>query len=175
MSLKLFSEQVLACQQKLYRFALRMLGSVEEAEDVVQETLMVLWDKRQDLSKLANVEAWSMRVVKNRSLDRIKYRQKREYSQVEDINVAGEAPTPDRQAEVSDQMHFMQSIINQLPDNQKMIIQLREVEGYSYQEIAEMLELNLSQVKVYLFRARQKVREQLTKREAFGLNQSDGQ
>ena len=174
MSLKLFSEQVLACQQKLYRFALRMLGSTEEAEDVVQETLMVLWDKRQDLNKLVNIEAWSMRVVKNRSLDRIKYRQKREYSQVDDINVAGEAPTPDRQAEVSDQMHFMQSIINQLPDNQKMIIQLREVEGYSYQEIADMLELNLSQVKVYLFRARQKIKEQLMKREAFGLKGNNG-
>ena len=68
-----FNSRVLSTQQKLYRFALRMLGSVQEAEDVVQEVLLIMWKKRTDLSKIVNMEAWCMRITKNLCrLDKLK-------------------------------------------------------------------------------------------------------
>ena len=168
MSLKDFTHKVLCCQNKLYRFALRMLGSAQEAEDIVQEVMLQMWDRRQDISNLNNVEAWCMRIVKNRSLDALKARRNQKHAQVEEEVLAEYTPDPQRQAEVSDTMEIMHKLIGQLPEKQRMLIHLREVEGHSYQEIAQIMDISLSQVKVNLFRARNNLKEKLLYLESFG-------
>lgn len=164
-----FKQMVLPFQHKLYRFALRLLGTDAEAEDVVQEVFIKAWDRREQLPEYTNVEAWCMRVTKNLSLDVLKSKHRKFRLNRTEQDVQSAAVRPDKQAELNDAYSHVHSIIETLPEKQKLIIQLRDIEGYSYQEIAEMLEINLNQVKVNLFRARDKVRKQLIKAESYGL------
>ncbi|MGB0524665.1 MAG: RNA polymerase sigma factor [Flammeovirgaceae bacterium] len=169
MLLEDFKKMVLPFQNKLYRFALRLLGTRAEAEDVVQEVFIKAWDRREQLLDYQNVEAWCMKVTKHMSLDVLKSKHRKFQQNKSDQDVTNQALTPDRQAEVADAYAYVHQIIESLPEKQKLVIQLRDVEGYSYQEIADMMEISLSQVKVNLFRARDKVRKQLQKAESYGL------
>ena len=166
-----FQQRVLPVRHKLYRFALRILGSVEEAEDVVQEVLIKIWDRRQDMNQYLNMEAWCMKMTKNLSLDRLKAA-RRQTQQLSDKVLTFPAPSsesPYMQVAQEDTLEHIHQWIAQLPQKQQMVIQLREIEGYSYQEIAEVLDMSMEQVKVNLFRARKKLREQLEKAEAYGV------
>ncbi len=167
MDLTTFYSQVLNSQHKLYRFALRMLGSVQEAEDVVQEVFLSVWDKGSQVATIQNPEAWCMRAVKNRSIDQLRRRQKIDHAGMDGVDAPAQAMGPDQQTEISDQMQQLTALLNGLPEKQKMIVQLREIEGYSYQEISEMLHLPLNQVKVNLFRARQSLRTGLQNLDAY--------
>lgn len=169
MLLEDFKQMVLPFQNKLYRFALRLLGTNAEAEDVVQEVFIKAWDRREQLPEYTNVEAWCMRVTKNLSLDVLKSKHRKFRLNKTDRDVQNTALTPDRQTEVNDAYARVHEIMETLPEKQKLVLQLRDIEGYSYQEISEMLEINLSQVKVNLFRARDKVRKQMIKAESYGL------
>ena len=169
MLLEEFKQMVLPFQNKLYRFALRLLGTNAEAEDVVQEVFIKAWDRREQLPEYSNVEAWCMRVTKNLSLDVLKSKHRKFRMNKSEQEVQNPALTPDLQTEVNDVYSRIHQIMETLPEKQKLVIQLRDIEGYSYQEIAEMLEINLNQVKVNLFRARDKVRKRLIKAESYGL------
>ena len=102
-----------------------------------------------------------MRMTRNASIDKMrnKHWQSEDLSGI--VQFATPTSTPDVQAEQADMMQYIQNIIGQLPEKQASIMHLRDVEGYSYQEIAEALQIPLNQVKVNLFRARKSVREQL--------------
>lgn len=169
MLLEEFKKMVLPFQNKLYRFALRMLGTSAEAEDVVQEVFIKAWTKREKLVDYQNVEAWCMKVTKNMSLDVLKSKHRKFQLNKTEQDVMASTVTPDRQVELADMQTYIHQIIDSLPEKQKQVVQLRDIEGYSYQEIAEMMEISLSQVKVNLFRARDKVRKQLIKAESYGL------
>lgn len=152
---------VLPDRNKLYRFAYRLLGSVEEAEDVVQDVFLKLWDRKAEWAGLKSIEAWSMRMTRNLSLDRIKANSYRRHDSTDQLEVPANQLSPDRQAELNESMSQIERLINNLPEKQRMVIQLRDIEGYSYDEIAQIMEVNLSQVKVYLHRARKKIRGEL--------------
>lgn len=152
---------VLPDRNKLYRFAYRLLGSVEEAEDVVQDVFLKLWDRKTDWSGLRSLEAWSMRMTRNLSLDRIKAKSYRRHESTEALEVAGNGLSPDRQTELNESMAQIERLINGLPEKQRMIIQLRDIEGYTYEEIAQIMEISMSQVKVNLHRARGKIKKEL--------------
>jgi RNA polymerase sigma-70 factor (ECF subfamily) len=157
-------------KNRLYRFALRMLGDVTEAEDVVQEVLVRLWNNREQMNQVQNMEAWCMRITKNLSLDHLRVQQRRVMKTVEatpDIQNSG--LTPDVTTELDESMKHVHQLITGLPEKQRQVMHLRDVEGYSYQEICDMLELDMNQVKVNLFRARNAVREKLIKMNAYGL------
>lgn len=170
MSTKDFNGRVLATQQKLYRFALRMLGSVQEAEDVVQEVLVIMWKRRSELPSISNIEAWCMRVTKNLSLDKLKAGCNQPHEEVDKLEFEQNNPTPLVQAENTDMMAIIHKAIQALPEKQKMVIQLRDVEGLSYQEIGDALEMPMNQVKVNLFRARKTLRERIVKLESYGIS-----
>ena len=169
MNINDFKTRVLSSQHKLYRFALRMLGSAQEAEDVVQEVIAQMWDQRQMIPSLKNVEAWCMRIVKNRSLDKLKARHNQPHLQVEDISLTDIESNPSQKAEYQDTLDRVQVLLDTLPHNQKIVIQLRDIEGYTYQEIADITELPLSQIKINLFRARKFLRKELIQQESFEL------
>jgi RNA polymerase sigma-70 factor (ECF subfamily) len=170
MNLESFQNRVLPAKNKLFRFALRFLGSEEDAKDVVQEVFIRVWNGREQMSEIQNWEAWCMRITRNLSLDRVRSNNRRQTRPMEEtFDVRQEALTPHESTEISESMHRISQIIEALPEKQRQIIHLRDVEGYSYNEICEILELDMNQVKVNLFRARTTVREKLTKMNAYGL------
>jgi RNA polymerase sigma factor (sigma-70 family) len=170
MNLEAFENQVLPVKNKLFRFALRLLGNEEEAKDVVQEVFIRVWNGREKMNEIQNWEAWCMRITKNLSLDRIRSITKKQTQPIEGVvDVRHEALTPHESAEAHESMQRIAKLIADLPEKQRQVIHLRDVEGYSYNEISEILELDLNQVKVNLFRARNAVREKLMKINAYGL------
>jgi RNA polymerase sigma factor (sigma-70 family) len=170
MNLESFQNRVLPVKNRLFRFAYRMLGSEEDAQDVVQEVFVRVWNGREQLDQVQNMEAWCMRITKNLSLDRLRSVQRKGTYPIEagyDLQHAD--VTPDVKTELGESMQHVSQLIAALPEKQRQVIHLRDVEGYSYNEISEMLELDLNQVKVNLFRARNAVREKLLKINAYGL------
>ena len=171
MSLTLFLSQVVPVRQKLYRFAYRLLENEEDAMDVTQDALMKVWQQQERMTDLQNMEAWCMRVVRNLALDKLKARK---YRRSEELDRAGDMPEPHQPnphaaAEQQDVMNNVHRIIAALPEKYRTIIQLRDIDGYSYQEIAEILSVEMSEVKINLHRARKTVREQLQKLQVYGV------
>lgn len=165
-----FESQVLPVKNKLYRFAFRLLGSSDEAKDVVQEVLIRVWNGREQLATIENVEAWCMRITKNLSLDRLRAKQRKPTDSLDQAEVVLEVGlTPYESAEMSESMQRINLLIASLPEKQRQVMHLRDIEGYSYNEICEILELDMNQVKVNLFRARNAVREKFVKINAYGL------
>ncbi len=170
MDIESFQTRVLPVKDKLYRFAFRLLGSEEEAKDVVQEVFVRVWKGRENMEAIQNWEAWCMRITKNLSLDKIRTWKRRNTQPLESsFDVHTESLTPYESTEINESMQRVGSLIEALPEKQRNIIHLRDVEGYSYQEICDILELDMNQVKVNLFRARNSVREKILKINAYGL------
>jgi RNA polymerase sigma-70 factor (ECF subfamily) len=170
MNLEAFQTRVLPAKNKLFRFALRMLGNDDEAKDVVQEVFIRVWNGREQMHEIQNMEAWCMRITKNLSLDRLRAIQRKATQPLEtSYNVQHTDSTPDVKTELGESMQQVSQLIAALPEKQRQVIHLRDVEGYTYNEICEILELDMNQVKVNLFRARNAVREKLMKINAYGL------
>ncbi len=155
MNQETFKNTVFILKDKLYRFARRILVSEDEAYDVVQEILMKLWDKRTQLTNIDNVEAYAMRMVSNECLSRLrKFDIRENYKN----NYSGNVSKEDDLEEIKP---LILDYINQLPEKQRAVMHLRDVEEYELKEIAEILNLDQTAVRVNLTRARKKVKEQL--------------
>ena len=133
-----FRDDILPLKDKLFRLALRITFDRAEAEDVVQDTMIRVWNKREEWTQFGSIEAYCLTVAKNLAIDRS---QKKEAHR----------------------------LINELPEKQRLIMQLRDIEGESYKEIAKILSLTEEQVKVNLFRARQKVKQRYLEIDEYGL------
>lgn len=166
----MFESRVLPVKNKLFRFAFRLLGSSEEAKDVVQEVFIRVWNGRDQMASIDNMEAWCMRITRNLSLDKIRARQRKATDPIEEnFDVQNDSRTPYEATENSENMQRISQLIASLPEKQRQVMHLRDIEGYSYNEICEILELDMNQVKVNLFRARNAVREKFVKINAYGL------
>lgn len=158
---KEFMDLVLPYKDKLFRYALRIIGNSFEAEDIVQEVFIKVWKKKDQFLGITNKEAWCMTMTRNLAID--KKRAKR--VQTSDIDsffhIADKGARPDAATESNDTVKLIKSIIGQLPDKQKNILHLRDVEGYTYQEISDITGYKVAQVKVYLHRARITLRGKL--------------
>ncbi len=166
-----FKTTILPIKHKLFRFAVHLLKNKLEAEDVVQEILLKVWTKRQELAKVENIEAWCMRLTKNLAIDKMRSKHQKTDNIQRAFHLSSATATPYQQAEVNDTLSLVKTLIAKLPQHQQNIIHLREVEGMSYQEIADQLELSLDQVKVNLFRARKQLKSQLANTQSYGLQQ----
>lgn len=170
MDLEAFENRVLPAKNKLFRFAFRLLGNEDEAKDIVQEVFIRVWNGREQMAEVQNWEAWCMRITKNLSLDRIRVLTRKKTGPIEEsFDVRHDALTPHESTEMGESLQKITQMIAALPEKQRQVMHLRDVEGYSYQEICEILELDINQVKVNLFRARNSVREKMTKIDAYGL------
>ena len=170
MDLQAFENRVLPAKNKLFRFALRFLGNEEEAKDIVQEVFIKVWNGREQMNQVQNWEAWCMRITRNLSLDRLRLIKGKPTQGLEaSFDLHHDALTPHESTEIGESMKKVTQMMAALPEKQRQVMHLRDVEGYAYQEICEILELDMNQVKVNLFRARNAVREKLTKIDAYGL------
>lgn len=163
--------RVLPVKDKLYRFAFSFMKDADEAQDIVQEVLIKVWNGREKIEELENMEAWCMRITRNMALDRLKSKQyKNTDSLADDFDISGgENHTPHQAVETNDMMTKINRLISSLPSKQQQVIQLRDIEGYSYKEIGDIMQIDMNQVKVNLFRARKTVKDNLTNINAYGL------
>lgn len=153
--------QALPYRDKIYRYALKIVSNPMDAEDVVQEVMIKLWQKKESIDQIENVEAWCMTVARNLSIDKIR-RRKNSSTEIESYHfISDTAATPDVVAEDKESLSYVMKIMGELPEHQREIVHLRDVEGYTYREIAEIAGLSEDQVKVNLFRARQKLKVML--------------
>jgi RNA polymerase sigma-70 factor (ECF subfamily) len=163
MTTELFKKDILPVKDKLYRLALRMLTNPAEAQDAVQEVLLKLWQQGEALQKIDNLEAWAMRITKNWCLDKLRSKHRR-IEDLEQIPVQiDERPSAQQALENKEIYSKIRQLIQQLPEKQKMVIQLRDIEGMSYKEIEQAIDMPLNQIKTNLFRARQKLKVLMTK------------
>ncbi len=162
MTVETFKIEVLPLKNKLYRLALRLLRNVPEAEDIVQEVMIRLWTRREKLSTYKSVEAFAMVITKNLCLDKLKLKSNKTDELTEKNEMTSEK-TPYAEMELSDSYKKIRKLIDLLPEQQKMIIQLRDIEGYDYSEISEIMNISENTIRVNLSRARKKIRETMKK------------
>lgn len=163
-----FLEIVMPFKDKLYRLAKRLLISSEEAEDATQEVLMKLWSGKKKMASYRNVEAFAMTMTKNFCLDRLKSRQAGNLKLVHSNYTDGSASLQ-KEVEVRDSLGWVEKIMDELPEQQRMILQLRDVEAYEYKEIEKLMDMNPTAVRVALSRARKAVREKLLETHRHGI------
>lgn len=166
-----FRNDVLPLKNVLYRLALRITMSREEAEDIVQDTLMKVWDKRDSWQDIESIEAFSMTICRNLALDATK-RAARSDESLDQTDIGPRASalaTPDEKAEQRDMVDMIRRIIDGLPEKQKTCMQLRDFEGKSYKDIATVLSITEEQVKVNIYRARQAVKQKFNENAEYGL------
>ena len=165
-----FKDEILPLKNKLYRFSLNIVKDEDLAKDVVQECLIKVWEKRNDLKLVQNLEAWCMQVTKNKALDKLRSKHISRTDLFESKpDTRKETNTPYAVTEREDVMTRIKSLIALLPQRQREVMQLRDIEGYTYKEIGEILEIDINLVKTNLFRARRKLKESLIKENAYGL------
>jgi len=157
-----FKQEVLPLRKKLLRYAQRMLGDVEEAEDVIQEVFLKLWNIRGELQSYDSIIALSSRITKNLCINQLRFRGRTQES-LDDIVVTDEEPEPDVRLEQKDSIEHVMNLIDCLPKLQQSILRMRHVDGFEINEIAELTGSNAEAIRVNLSRARKKVRDQFFK------------
>ncbi len=158
-----FKTNILPVSKKLLRFAIQFLKDEDEAKDVVQDVFLKLWQKRDELEKIENIEAFAMRMTRNRCLDIIRANKTIPINAETDRKMKEETVDVHNQVEFTESAIQIKKLIENLPDLQRTIMYLRDIEQLSYDEIAETTELQLNAIRVNLSRARKKVRDEFLK------------
>jgi len=153
-----FKSEIIPLRQAMLAVAVKMLGNADDAEDAVQEAMMRVWEMRSE--NLANPAGYTMQTLKNYCLDRLR-------SDKETVDVAETAlendDNPYLTTERRDAVALVRKIIATLPRLQKMILEMRDIEGYELEEIAAITGCKVSAVTVNLSRARKTVRDRFNR------------
>lgn len=183
-----FRTDILPLKNELYRLALRITLNRMEAEDVVQETMIKVWTRREQWGEIESIEAFCLTICRNLALDKVRKAANKELSAEErgGSNDAGWdcsasrvvaidgadtslSANPEAQTERHDSIAIIRKLIDGLPEKQRSVMQLRDIEGKQYKEIAAILGISEEQVKVNLFRARQTIKKKYIQTETYGL------
>ena len=175
-----FRTDVLPLKNELYRLALRITLSHVEAEDIVQETMLKVWNRREQWEQIESIEAFCLTICRNLALDKAKRADRSPVRRLQDDQgpkaaastnacEAVETSTPEELAMQRDKVAIVKRLIDQLPEKQRSCMQLRDIEGKAYKEIAAILDISEQQVKVNIFRARQTIKQKYFETEQYGL------
>jgi len=163
-----FKIELLPLKNKLFRLAWHLTGQREEAEDVVQEVYLKIWDMRHQLGKYKSVEGLLVTMTRNRCLDRLRRRKNNMLPLKPEIFNRSEETDPQQQNETRDLVQRVHKMMAGLPEQQKTIMHLRDVEGFGFAEIAEITGFDGNYIRVNLSRARKKIRAEIEKIEKYG-------
>lgn len=165
-----FRNDVLPLKDKLFRLALRITLNREEAEDIVQDTLIKVWNSRNKWQQLDSIEAYSLTIARNLSLDRIKKMENQNGSLEDEKTERLDATSnPSERMIQKDKLDIVKRMIDELPEKQRSCIQLRDIEGKAYKDIALILGITEEQVKINIFRARQTIKQRFQQFDKYGL------
>jgi|SRR5512133_3027682 RNA polymerase sigma-70 factor (ECF subfamily) len=170
-----FNSLVLPISKKLLHFAFHMLHDTGEAEDAVQEVILKLWKIRDSLENYDSLEAFSMKITRNWCLDRLKAKKPvyiEGYQKGFDRLASDE--NPQKQMEKKDRLRLLTTVLEKLPEQQRLIIQLRDIEGLEFDQIAEIMDTNVNALRVGLSRARNRMKEELEKYNEYGHQRNTG-
>lgn len=148
-----FNDCVKEYADGMYRFALKSSGNEEDARDIVQHAFTVLWENRESVD-ITKAKSYLFTLVYRKSVDRFRTAGRQKLMDV----------LPEKGSEVIFQAGLKKSIekaLMNLSAESRNLVLLKDMEGYSYDEIARLTGLSLSQVKVYLFRARKELQKSL--------------
>ena len=166
-----FRNDVLPLKNELFRLALRITLNHAEAEDVVQETLIKVWNRRDRWDEIESIEAFCLTICRNIAVDKMRKME----NQNQSLEQGHDAPdrsyfsNPEEQAMQQDRIQLVRRLIDNLPEKQRSVMQLRDFEGKSYKEIAQIMAISEEQVKVNIFRARQTIKQKFIETEKYGL------
>lgn len=165
-----FRKDLLPLKDRIYRMALRITLNAPEAEDLTQDTLVRAWSKREELAGVDNIEAYCITVCRNLALDLIARKERTtETLNGDDTDTRDTALNPEEQLVQDDRLQRVHQLFNQLPEVQRSVLQLRDIEGMSYAEAAEALNMSEDLFKVTLHRARKALKAKYEKLENYGL------
>lgn len=160
-----FKRDILPLKNIIFRTALRITLNREEAEDIVQDCLLKIWKQTRQGEVIRNLETYALTMSRNLALNRKQLSHNRSISLVEEEHDTRDEHqlSPDEQMMRKEATSLIEQIVNNLPEKQRTVMHLRDIEGKAYKEIAEALSITESDVKVTLYRARQQVREEYLK------------
>lgn len=154
-----FKLMVMPYSSRLYRMAFRLMNSREEAEDIVQEVYVKLWGMRNDLDKYNSIEALCIRITRNLCLDHLRRRKvTHDALKAEKLKEESYPETPSESLEKKENADLLHTLIAALPEPQRSLVHLRHLEGKEYEEIAEMVNMNVNAIRVSISRARKQMR-----------------
>ena len=162
-----FRTDILPHRDRLYRLALSILGDSAEAEDVVQDVMLKAWERRKEWGAVEKPLAWLAQMTKNAALDKLKKAHHQPLP--EEGSAQWQNPSLVTTPHHSEGIGLISRLISELPPPLDDLIRLRDIEGFSYAEIADKLQLTEDQVRVYLHRARTKIKEKYVKMQKYGL------
>jgi RNA polymerase sigma-70 factor (ECF subfamily) len=168
MNQKEFLDRVLPFKDKVYRLAKRLLVSTDEAEDATQELYLKLWKNKEKISSYDNLEAFAMTMTKNYCLDQLKSKRASNLTLIHS-NYEDKEISLQKKIELKDSTAIIKKMIDELPEKQRMIIQLRDIENYEFAEIAKILNMEPTAIRVALSRARKIMRERFIKKQNYGI------
>ncbi len=158
MELKQFKITVLPLRAKLLNYARKLTDEPEDAEDAVQEVLLKLWNLRLELEQYRSIEAFAMTLIRNLCIDLWRSKRTNNLS-LDVVQAASPTGTPERLLEIKDEIRLMHDIIDSLPNLQRTIMRMKDIEEYETDEIAEITGCGAEAIRSNLSRARKKVRE----------------
>lgn len=164
-----FRNDILPLKDKLFRLALCITRNREEAEDIVQDTMLRVWNRREEWNVWETVEGFCLTICRNLAIDRSQKMDARHVELTPEVTELPDMAAPDKLMERDERLGILHRLIAELPEKQRTILQLRDVEGKSYKEIAEILQLTEEVVKVNLFRARQRIKLKYNEIDTYGL------
>jgi len=158
-----FKEKFFPLKDKLFRFARQFLKRDDEAADLVQDTFLKLWLKREDLNDIRNPETFAMTMIKNASIDKLRKRKTLRFDELIQDPEYNHTPL-DSLTQSEDYKQVIDEMMK-LSVQQQMLLNLRDIEGYEYEEIAEISGLSINNIRVGISRARNTIKERLLKQE----------
>lgn len=159
-----FSELMSSHESRMYAVALRMCANREDAQDCLQDAMLRIYRSISSFKGNSAFSTWVYRITVNTCLDELRRRKSRAASSLDSLLESGWAPTddfdvPERHAVVSEQRRVLDKAIAGLPEDMRAAVVLRDIEGYSYDEIAVMLDANIGTVKSRISRGRERLRQ----------------
>lgn len=150
-----FTRDILPLKNVLFRTALRITMNREEAEDIVQDTLLKLWERHEELSSVSNLESFAISAARNLALDRIALHQNKVITLNEELHdTADSSVSVHEQLVMGERTDMLHQLISQLPEKQRTALHLRDIEGKTYREIGEVMGISESDVKINIYRGR---------------------
>ena len=150
-----FTRDILPLKNVLFRTALRITMNREEAEDIVQDTLLKLWERHEELLSVSNLESFAISAARNLALDRIALHQNKVITLNEELHdTADSSVSVHEQLVMGERTDMLHQLISQLPEKQRTALHLRDIEGKTYREIGEIMGISESDVKINIYRGR---------------------
>lgn len=158
-----------AHERRMYAVALRMCGNAEDAQDCLQEAMLRVWRAISGFKGQSSFATWVYRITMNTCLDELRKRKNRPNTSLDGLVDAGWSPadeddTPEKHAVRREARKSLEGFIQELPEDMRAAVVLRDIQGYAYDEIADILGTNVGTIKSRISRGREKLREKISAR-----------